>query len=119
MTGPARLDATGPLSRLESWVGGSAPEGLRGDDIGAALDAAFFGQLGGVDAAVTALRARAGVILDPAVVAAFTEDPRRILAEAQSGDPRNRMLDVEPQPVVERSDASCARWRRRSATWST
>jgi HD-GYP domain-containing protein (c-di-GMP phosphodiesterase class II) len=96
----------------ESWVGGSAPEGLRGDDIAiasrvarAAMDAAFFGQLGGVDAAVTALRARAGVILDPAVVAAFTEDPRRILAEAESGDPRSRMLDVEPDPVVERSDA--------------
>lgn len=49
----------------ESWVGGWAPEGLRGDDIPiasrvarVAMDAAFFGQLGGVDAAVTALRAR-------------------------------------------------------------
>lgn len=97
---------------FESWAGGAAPEGLRGDDIAiasrvarAAMDAAFFGQLGGVDAAVTALRARSGGILDPAVVAAFTEDPRGILAEAESGDPRNRMLDVEPVPVIERSGA--------------
>ena len=43
----------------ESWVGGWAPDGLRGDDIAiasrvarAALDAAVFGQLGGAEAAV-------------------------------------------------------------------
>ena len=67
----------------ESWVGGWVPEGRKGDDIAigsrvarAAMDAAFFGQLGGVDAAVFALRQRAGVILDPAVVATFVEDRR-------------------------------------------
>ena len=79
----------------ESWVGGWAPDGLRGDDIAigsrvarAALDAAVFDQLGGAEAAVAALRQRAGVILDPAVVAVFAEDPRGILAEADDGDPR-------------------------------
>ena len=43
----------------ESWVGGWVPHGLKGEEIAmgsrvarAAMDAAFFGQLGGVDAAV-------------------------------------------------------------------
>jgi HD-GYP domain-containing protein (c-di-GMP phosphodiesterase class II) len=66
------------------------------------MDAAFFGQFGGVDAAVTALRKRAGGLLDPAVVAAFTDDAHHILAEADSGDPHDRMLAVEPEPVLER-----------------
>jgi HD-GYP domain-containing protein (c-di-GMP phosphodiesterase class II)/DNA-binding CsgD family transcriptional regulator len=94
----------------ESWAGGWVPEGLKGDDIAiasrvarAAMDAAFFGQLGGVDAAVTALRVRAGGLLDPAVVATFAQDPEGILAEADSGDPQDRMLEVEPEPVIERS----------------
>jgi HD-GYP domain-containing protein (c-di-GMP phosphodiesterase class II) len=94
----------------ESWVGGWVPEGRKGDDIAigsrvarAAMDAAFFGQLGGVDAAVSALRQRAGVILDPAVVAAFTDNPVTILAEVDHGDPHVRMLEVEPQPVIERT----------------
>ena len=91
----------------ESWVGGWAPSGLRGDDIPiasrvarTAMDAAFFAELGGTDAAVTALRDRAGVILDPAVVDAFASDPRPILAEADVGDPLDRILDVEPTPVI-------------------
>ncbi len=93
----------------ESWVGGWVPEGRKGDDIAigsrvarAAMDAAFFGQLGGVDAAVFALQQRAGIILDPAVVATFVEDPVAILAEVDDGDPRLRMLEVEPSPVIER-----------------
>jgi HD-GYP domain-containing protein (c-di-GMP phosphodiesterase class II)/DNA-binding CsgD family transcriptional regulator len=93
----------------ESWAGGWVPHGLKGDDIAiasrvarAAMDAAFFGQLGGVDAAVAALRKRAGGLLDPAVVAAFTDDPHHVLAEADSGDPHDRMLAVEPEPVLER-----------------
>ena len=61
---------------FESWVGGAAPGGLQGDSIPiasrvarVAMDAALFSQLGGVEAAVGAVRARAGVILDPALVA--------------------------------------------------
>ena len=93
----------------EAWVGGWVPSGLKGDDIAigsrvarAAMDAAFFGQLGGVDAAVTALRRRAGVILDPAVVATFVEDaeraPRRgraaaILATASSRSSPRRSIE--------------------------
>ncbi len=96
----------------ESWRGRWVPEGLGGDDIPiasrvarAAMDAAFFGQMGGVGAAVAALRQRAATILDPGVVAAFAADANALLAEADQGDPRDRLLDVEPEPVVERSAA--------------
>ena len=91
----------------ESWVGGWAPSGLSGDEIPiasrvarVAMDAALFAQLGGVDTAVTAVRDRAGVILDPGLVAAFGRDAGAILAEVDDGDPLDRMLDVEPEPVA-------------------
>jgi HD-GYP domain-containing protein (c-di-GMP phosphodiesterase class II)/DNA-binding CsgD family transcriptional regulator len=96
----------------ETWVGGWVPGGLGGDAIPiaarvarAATDVAVFEDLGGHDAAVVALRQRAGVILDPAVTAAFAVDPTGVVAEAISGDPRERILDVEPTPVVVRTGA--------------
>ena len=96
----------------ESWVGGWVPHGLKGDDIAmgsrvarVAMEAAFFGQLGGVDAAVTAVRERAGVLLDPGVVAAFADCPRPLLDETEAGDPRDHILEVEPEPVIERNGA--------------
>jgi HD-GYP domain-containing protein (c-di-GMP phosphodiesterase class II) len=96
----------------EHWAGGWVPHGFRGDDIAvgarvarAAMDAAFFGQLGGVDAAVTALRKRAGGVLDPAVVAVFVDHARDVLAEADDGDPHDLMLAAEPRPVEVRSPA--------------
>jgi HD-GYP domain-containing protein (c-di-GMP phosphodiesterase class II) len=91
----------------ESWLGGWAPSGLRGDDIPVAsrvarvaTDAALFAQLGGVDAAVAAVRGRAGVILDPGLVTAFVRDAGAILAEVDRGDPLDRLLADEPEPVV-------------------
>ena len=99
----------------ESWVGGWVPHGLKGDDIAvasrvarAAMEAAFFSQLGGADAAVAALRKRAGGLLDPAVVAAFAADPHGILAEVDQGDPHELMLAVEPEPVLERKASELA-----------
>jgi HD-GYP domain-containing protein (c-di-GMP phosphodiesterase class II) len=96
----------------ESWAGGWVPHGLKGDDIAiasrvarAAMDAAFFARAGGADAAVAALRKRAGGLLDPAVVAAFAGDPHHILAEAENGDPHDLMLAAEPEPVLERRAA--------------
>ena len=97
----------------ESWSGGYVPEGLRADDIAiasriarVAMDAAFFGHLGGAAGAVAALRQRSGGILDPAVVAAFAADPAGILAEVdERSDPHERMLKVEPEPVLSVSDA--------------
>jgi HD-GYP domain-containing protein (c-di-GMP phosphodiesterase class II) len=94
---------------FEAWVGGGAPSRLKGDDIPiasrvarVAMDAAFFGQLGGVDAAVGAVRARAGVIVDPAVAATFVAHAGEIVEEGERGDPRQRLLEVEPAPAVER-----------------
>jgi hypothetical protein len=62
----------------ESWSGGWAPRGIGGDEIAvpariarSAADAAFFADIGDTDLAVSALRARGGGILDPAVVDAF------------------------------------------------
>ncbi len=94
----------------EWWNGGWAPRGLAGDDIAiaarvaqAAADAAYFDHVGDADAAVAALRARAGTILDPAIVETFATDPDGFVREANEGDPRDRILEVEPTPVVERS----------------
>jgi HD-GYP domain-containing protein (c-di-GMP phosphodiesterase class II)/DNA-binding CsgD family transcriptional regulator len=94
---------------FESWVGGAAPDGLRGEDIPlasrvarAALETAVFSQLGGVATAVDALRARAGVILDPGVVEVLVDDAASFVAEADRGDPSEWLLEVEPTPAIER-----------------
>jgi len=93
----------------ESWSGGWAPRGIAGDEIAlparivrAAADAAFFAEIEDGDGAVAALWARAGGVLDPAVVETFVADARSLLTEADAGDPRERILEVEPEPVVER-----------------
>jgi HD-GYP domain-containing protein (c-di-GMP phosphodiesterase class II) len=93
---------------VEWWNGDGPPRGLRGDEIAhparivrTAADAARFDHLGGVDAAVEALRLRAGGILDPSIVEAFAANPDRLLAEARAGDPRERILEAEPEPTVE------------------
>jgi HD-GYP domain-containing protein (c-di-GMP phosphodiesterase class II) len=90
----------------EAWSGGYVPDGLRGDDIAvasrvarAAMDVALFSQLAGVDGARIALERRAGVTLDPGVVAAFAGDPSGLLAEVDHGDPVERLLEAEPGPV--------------------
>jgi response regulator RpfG family c-di-GMP phosphodiesterase/DNA-binding CsgD family transcriptional regulator len=82
---------------------------LAGDDIDiasrvarASMDAALFGQLGGVDAARRALRQRAGILLDPTVVDAFCSDADDVMAEVDQHDPSDRLLVVEPDPYVER-----------------
>ncbi len=93
---------------VEWWNGDGPPRGLRGEEIAlpariarAAVDAARFDQLGGADAAVDALGRRSGVILDPEVVELFAANADRILAETRAGDPRQLMLEAEPEPVVE------------------
>jgi HD-GYP domain-containing protein (c-di-GMP phosphodiesterase class II) len=96
------------LEAVEWWNGAGPPRGLAGDEIAlaariarAAGDAARFDQLGGAEAAVDALRHRSGVILDPAIVEAFAADARALLAESHAGDPRELILEKEPEPVVE------------------
>ncbi|HJR26557.1 MAG TPA: HD domain-containing phosphohydrolase, partial [Acidimicrobiales bacterium] len=91
----------------EWWNGGGSPQGLAGDAIAisarvarVAADAALFEGIGGTDQAVTALERRAGGVLDPAIVAAFAEGAPELFAET-AGDPRERMLALEPHPHVE------------------
>ena len=93
---------------VEWWNGEGPPRGLRGEEISlpariarAAADAARFDHIGGRDAAVDALRRRSGVILDPAIAQLFAAKADRVLAQAHAGDPRNLLLEAEPEPVVE------------------
>ena len=92
----------------EAWSGDGAPLGLAGEEIAlsarivrAAADAAFFGEMGDAQVAVNALRKRAGGTLDPTVVDAFVKDAPALLEEAGTADPRDRILEVEPSPVLE------------------
>lgn len=96
----------------ESWRGDGAPQGLKGEEIAlparivrAASEAAFFDDIGSAEIAVEALRKRAGGVLDSSIVDAFTRDAADLLSDANVGDPRERLLEVEPQPVAEREQA--------------
>jgi HD-GYP domain-containing protein (c-di-GMP phosphodiesterase class II) len=44
-------------------------------------------------------------MLDPSVVHVFLTNASALLAEANAGDPRDRILGVEPEPVVEKDRA--------------
>jgi HD-GYP domain-containing protein (c-di-GMP phosphodiesterase class II) len=93
----------------EWWDGSGVPNGLSEEQIAsparvarAAADAAVLEDIGGTQAAVDGLRARAGTLLDPGVVEAFAAKASELVAEARTGDPRERLLEQEPEPVVER-----------------
>jgi HD-GYP domain-containing protein (c-di-GMP phosphodiesterase class II) len=99
----------------EWWQGGGAPSGLKGDEIAlparvarVASDAALFDQIGGPELATDALRGRAGGMLDPAIVQVFLANARALLAHASAGDPRECILEVEPEPAVEKDAAELA-----------
>jgi HD-GYP domain-containing protein (c-di-GMP phosphodiesterase class II)/DNA-binding CsgD family transcriptional regulator len=92
----------------ESWQGGGAPLGLKGDEIAiasrvarVACDAALFDDIGDVARAVDEVRQRAGTLLDPSMAEFFVANAPSLLKEANAGDPRERILEVEPEPVVE------------------
>ena len=94
----------------EFWSGGAAPQALSGDRIAVAArvarvasDAVFFDDVGGVERAVAAVTKRAGGVLDPHIVDAFVADASDLLAEVgpEAGDPRDRILEVEPDPFLE------------------
>jgi HD-GYP domain-containing protein (c-di-GMP phosphodiesterase class II) len=91
----------------EWWDGGGAPKGLREDAIAPAArvahlaaDAVALHDVGGAELAVEGVRRRAGSILDPGLVESFTGNASEILD--RSGDPRERLLAEEPEPVDER-----------------
>jgi HD-GYP domain-containing protein (c-di-GMP phosphodiesterase class II) len=93
---------------VEWWNGEGPPRGLRGEAIAlpariarAAADATRFDRLGGRDAAIEALRRRSGTILDPEVVELFAARADRLLADVHAGDPRELLLEREPELAVE------------------
>ena len=112
-----RLGLPGSLQRAlyevhEWWKGGGAPRGLRGEEIAlpariarVASDAALFDDIGGPELAADALRRRAGGMLDPSIVQVFVRNAGELLAEANAGDPRERILEVEPSPAVEKDQS--------------
>jgi HD-GYP domain-containing protein (c-di-GMP phosphodiesterase class II) len=90
----------------EWWNGKGAPAGVKGEDISltarvvhVASVAAKFDSLGGPGLAVEAVRQRAGSIFDPAIAATFVAHAHELLDIAGAGDPRRRVLDVEPEPL--------------------
>lgn len=93
----------------EWWAGGWAPRGIGGEQIArvarlarVAGDAATLAGLGDAGLVVDALRRRAGTTLDPEIVEAFARNAPSLLAAARIGDPRERILEAEPEPVEER-----------------
>jgi HD-GYP domain-containing protein (c-di-GMP phosphodiesterase class II) len=95
----------------EWWNGGGAPGGLRGEEIAlpariarVATDAALYDVIAGGDAAVSAVRARAGGMADPEIVRVFAEYSEELLAAAREGDPRDQLLTAEPEPIREIDD---------------
>jgi HD-GYP domain-containing protein (c-di-GMP phosphodiesterase class II) len=115
-----RLGLSGSLQRAlyevhEWWSGGGAPRGLEGEEIAipariarVASDAALFDDIGGPELAVDAVRCRSGGMLDPSIVEVFIANARALLAEADAGDPRLRILEVEPEPAVEKDQSELA-----------
>ncbi|MGH3995783.1 MAG: hypothetical protein ACRDSN_25345, partial [Pseudonocardiaceae bacterium] len=109
---------------VEWWNGHGPPRGLRGEEIAlpariarAAADAARFDHLGGREAAVHALRRRSGGILGPSLVEAFAASADRLLGETGAGDPRERILEAEPKPVVEIEVAELTRVASSPRSW--
>jgi HD-GYP domain-containing protein (c-di-GMP phosphodiesterase class II) len=101
---------------VEWWNGEGPPAGLEGEEIAlparvarAATDAARFDALGGSEAVVDALRRRSGGILDPSVVETLAANANELLADARTGDPRERVLEAEPEPVIEVNPAELNR----------
>jgi len=95
------------VRHLSEWHNGQGGFlGAKGEEIPlaarivpAAFTASLFDLLGGPDAAVQALRARAARIVDPAVAAAFAREGRAILAELGSLDLLRCLPDEEPAPA--------------------
>jgi HD-GYP domain-containing protein (c-di-GMP phosphodiesterase class II) len=95
---------------FEFWNGEGGPRGLAGEQTclpariaRVAATAARFAGIGGAELAVDALRARAGGMLDPGLCELFASAAQELVAESESGDPRELILEREPEPIARRS----------------
>ena len=121
---PRRSSAASTTS-TRTGGGGGVPAGLAGDDLPAGSRlarltgiAVLFDTLGGVEAAVDAVRRRGGGMLDPGMAAAFADRAEALLGEINASDPRALALEAEPRPVVSVPDRELAEVARPcSPTW--
>ncbi|MBA0126379.1 HD domain-containing protein [Haloechinothrix sp. YIM 98757] len=97
----------------EWWNGGGSPAGLAGEAIPVAARlamltgiAVLFDTIGGVEAAVDAVRRRGGGMVDPHLAEHFTGRAAALLGKVNATDPRDLVLEAEPGPVV-----SVPEWR--------
>jgi HD-GYP domain-containing protein (c-di-GMP phosphodiesterase class II) len=100
------------LYEVHEWWNGGGARGLAGEGIALpariarlATDVALFNELGGAAAAEEALTRRAGGMLDPSLVDAFRASGSELLGEVATHDPRERILEIEPEPVIETASA--------------
>jgi HD-GYP domain-containing protein (c-di-GMP phosphodiesterase class II) len=99
----------------EEWRGGGVPADLAGGElpVGSRLArltgiAVLFDTVGGIEAAVAAVRRRGGGMLDPAMAARFVDHAEALLGELRAGDPRALALEAEPRPVIPVPDGRLA-----------
>ena len=106
------------LYDIHEWWNGAGARSLRGEEIArpariarVATETSELLSLGARDV-VDALRRRAGKTLDPAVVERLASARTAFVTEATSGDPRAKLLDVEPSPVVVMGEGDLPRLAR-------
>ena len=105
----------GVYHSYEWWNGRGVPDRLAGDAIPAGARiamlttvAALFETIGGPAAAVTAVRDQAGSILDPGLADHFTRRADVLFAELDAADPRDVVLEAEPEPTMRVADGQLA-----------
>lgn len=96
----------------EQWDGNGGARRLRGEAIHiaariaqVAITASLFYGLGGFDAALEALRHRAGKALDPHLVELVHREGRRILSVLAVADPVSEAVKAEPKPSMRIAEA--------------
>lgn len=89
----------------ERWDGKGNPQELSGEDIAVparfaqvASQAVLFSRLGELELASEVIRQRAGTALDPSIAHAFLRHARELLAEITSTDASIAVIEVEPEP---------------------
>jgi HD-GYP domain-containing protein (c-di-GMP phosphodiesterase class II) len=99
------------LHDIHEWWNGNGARSLRGEEIArsariarVASEASEYISLHPRHTVAGALRRRAGKTLDPRIVERFCVAASTIIEEVTTGDPRARLLDIEPSPVLEISD---------------
>jgi HD-GYP domain-containing protein (c-di-GMP phosphodiesterase class II) len=102
--GPAIKEALGQCD--ETWNGKGSVLGLKGEEIQLAArlfmvchDVEVFNRLGGVDAAMSVVRERAGRVYDPKIAACFARVGPSLINRLQSEPAWETVMAAEPAPT--------------------